>query len=213
MNYENEIDFQNHQSELSYSELEQYENEKHHQHLLDMENTRIKQLKFSKFWPEKMGEWAGKETYFRKKIWAMLIPNSSAEIMYEWGIDYGEKVKYAEPKFHTIRRGNKYKAGDIVSPISVDQNGNEFQFAPEMEIISIQDISIRYEKMASGEWVHIVIGGINGMDLPYFFTEDYNNSRLEAFIKNDGFESPEQFFKYFNEDFEGQILHFTDLRY
>ena len=30
---------------------------------------------------------------------------------------------------------------------------------------------------------------------------------------NDGFESLKHFFEYFNEDFEGKIIHWTDLKY
>ena len=36
---------------------------------------------------------------------------------------------------------------------------------------------------------------------------------LRELAKNDGFESVEDFFAYFNKDFKGKIIHWTDLQY
>ncbi len=42
----------------------------------------------------------------------------------------------------------------------------------------------------------------------------YNNvMRIVQLFQNDGFDSAEDFFKWFNEDFKGKIVHWTDLRY
>jgi hypothetical protein len=40
----------------------------------------------------------------------------------------------------------------------------------------------------------------------------FDNGMIEL-AKNDGFDSREDFFKWFDEDFEGKIIHWTDLKY
>ena len=175
-----------------------------------MKNRKVKELKFSQVWPEKMGEWAGKETGFKSKIWAMLHDDHGffqyGEMAYEWNTDYNDKIKESSPKLHTIRRGQKYKAGDIVKPISVSPDGKEFQFAPEMEIVSVQDIEIKYRSINGFE-----------IDASEVFIDRYNIlnrvGTLSGLVKNDGFEFIDQFLQYFNENFHGQILHFTELKY
>lgn len=42
----------------------------------------------------------------------------------------------------------------------------------------------------------------------------YNNvMRIVQLFQNDGFDSVEDFFKWFNEDYTGKIIHWTDLIY
>jgi hypothetical protein len=40
-----------------------------------------------------------------------------------------------------------------------------------------------------------------------------NKNISEQLAINDGFETVEHFFRWFNEDFSGKIIHWTDLRY
>ena len=37
--------------------------------------------------------------------------------------------------------------------------------------------------------------------------------RLKQLAKNDGFDSVDDFFRWFNRDFKGKIIHWTELRY
>ncbi len=39
------------------------------------------------------------------------------------------------------------------------------------------------------------------------------SNELDLLAKNDGFESTEDFFKWFNKDFHGKIIHWTDFKY
>lgn len=38
-------------------------------------------------------------------------------------------------------------------------------------------------------------------------------SQIEELAMNDGFESVDQFFAWFNKDWKGKIIHWTDLKY
>lgn len=54
--------------------------------------------------------------------------------------------------------------------------------------------------------------------LLYWKTKGYEKYEIGAYYmqilaKNDGFDSVEDFFKWFNKDFYGFIIHWTDLRY
>jgi predicted patatin/cPLA2 family phospholipase len=53
------------------------------------------------------------------------------------------------------------------------------------------------------------------MKVPNIYVNGKNLNSLEIFAiaVNDGFESTEQFFKWFNKDFTGKIIHWTDFRY
>jgi len=45
------------------------------------------------------------------------------------------------------------------------------------------------------------------------YTNMYPSGLLKVLAYNDGFDSVQDFFKWFNKDFEGKIIHWTDLRY
>ena len=40
-----------------------------------------------------------------------------------------------------------------------------------------------------------------------------NYDEIKILSLNDGFDSVQQFFKWFNKDFEGKIIHWTKLKY
>ena len=45
------------------------------------------------------------------------------------------------------------------------------------------------------------------------YTNMYPSGMLKVLSHNDGFDSVEDFFKWFNTDFTGKLIHWTDLRY
>ena len=83
-----------------------------------------------------------------------------------------------------------------------------FRFAPRIPVVSIQEIEIIYytdrETLIK--------------DLPPKKAVVVGNSRLnqieiEQLAQNDGFDTIEDFFAYFNDDFKGKIIHWTNLKY
>ena len=45
------------------------------------------------------------------------------------------------------------------------------------------------------------------------FSYGFEGKNIKLLTKNDGFESVESFFEYFNENFRGKIIHWTEFTY
>jgi hypothetical protein len=154
-----------------------------------------------------MGELAGQPNYFIQKIWMSLkIEHKQRAYEYYWDQHVHEIEKpwdvadaVITPKLHTIRAGNRWKAGMKIHPVINNRTKNRFQFAPTMQCTFVQNIDIHW--VNGIVWVYID-GNLN---------TDF--SELTKLSTNDGFDSAEDFFAYFNTDFKGQIIHWTDLRY
>jgi hypothetical protein len=78
-----------------------------------------------------------------------------------------------------------------------------FRFAPKIPVISTQEIDISNPYPKNTEW------------MPNVWIDNKKLNSIEIFelAKNDGFDSIEDFFNYFNQDFTGKIIHWTNLKY
>ncbi len=150
-------------------------------------------------------------TYFMEKI---LVPYTPLAAM---TLDLSGKSFKA--KLHSIRKGNRWKAGNSIQMANGVRTHKYHQFnrgIPELEkCVSVQRIHIKHY---DGEGIHISIDHkmffygkiINGSIIP---DNDLYNRNIQTLSKNDGFDSPEEFFWWFNKDFTGDIIHWTDLKY
>ena len=168
-------------------------------------------LGFSTHFPERMGN---KPTNFVGKIWQGLIDHLGYENSItsshigEYVMDANDKAlelfnfRKGEfiPKFHTIRadKKNRWKVGDKIHMVVFNRTKNRFQFAPILEVKGIQ---------------HILIYNNTGHEIVYVDNRALRRSDKEILAKNDGFDSVEHFFQWFNEDFTGKIIHWTELKY
>ena len=107
------------------------------------------------------------------------------------------------PKIHTIRQDlkNRWKADNKIHPVYNNRTKNQFQFAPTFQCKGIQTIEIKHHG-TSKEISRIIV---DGRDL--LLTEIY------TLALNDGFDNVMDFFKWFDTDFKGKIIHFTDFNY
>jgi len=86
-----------------------------------------------------------------------------------------------------------------------------FRFAPVLPVVSTQKVNI--------EWLPTNVGTTNKpviwIDNRIFYDEalGYGHERILTLANNDGFDTVEDFFAYFNTEFEGKIIHWTKLRY
>lgn len=126
-----------------------------------------------------------------------------------------------EPKIHTIRKDKtaKWKEGNKIHMVIHNRTSKRFQFAPTVTCLCVQKISIKHYSLM-GSRADIFIDGkcyVSG-----YFTDkhdhDMNSSeqrflRMQKLAFNDGFISVQEFFEYFNSDFEGVIIHWTNLMY
>ncbi len=168
----------------------------------------------------------GKPTHFVEKIWKGLKNNITKELyfkilqhnnyelitkQYPVDIDIYEKVL---PKLHTFREDLKdsWKAGIKIDFFINVRTKNMFRFAPVLPVVSTQKVQIIY---SINNCVRVLIDNTDvyaGQTDGEGIHKHYKKSMLEL-ANNDGFETPADFFAYFNKDFKGKIIHWTDKTY
>lgn len=153
--------------------------------------------------------------YFIEKIWkGLLNGTANLEDSYHnyqgrylakfgefWdGDSFGE---FLEPKIHTIRRDpeNKWREGTDIQLIIQQGEPDEFQFAPTIKCLGIQRIQIDYSNL------------INEGPAVFIDYELVDKETLAKLVVNDGFATIAEFFYYFNEEFSGNLVHWTPLKY
>ncbi len=183
-------------------------------------------------WPEKMASLKGEQTVFVPQILNSLYHNgliTSDQITdYEckyYDITDLQFICSERKKPHTIRadKKNRWHAGrDIHFKIwqGVPYHSDTFQFAPVVKCISTQKITIRWQFKGNEKVVDVNIwNDPKGKVKSYGYVKWINDEivqqsyMVEQLAINDGFRSVEHFFRWFNEDFTGKLIHWTDLRY
>ena len=106
-------------------------------------------------------------------------------------------------KIHTIRKGKRWRAGMTIHYYTGVRTKAMKKFMADGVVVSVQDISIK--------WVHKLNGGvcviiIDGKPMPF------SAQRLRL-ASNDGFRDYKAFEEWFNEDYSGQLIHWTTFKY
>jgi hypothetical protein len=156
-----------------------------------------------------------KPTFFVEKIWQSLLRDGVEMNAVEFTEKFTEvlpligKAKIGDfpQKKHTIRKdtNNKWIAGNKIHFVINNRTKNRFQFAPIVQCVSTQKITITYnEKICEKH-----------SSEPAVFIDDkiVDYKTIEALAINDGFDNESEFFNYFKEDFTGKIIHWTPLKY
>lgn len=120
---------------------------------------------------------------------------------FPWGKPtlFKEKI-LSGTKIHSVREDKKrrWKAGMLIHMAYGVRTKFYDCFCNKHRCKSTQEIKIEY----LGDHADIQIDG-----------EFLSYGGMRTLSKNDGFDSAEDFLKWFNEDFEGVIIHWTDFRY
>lgn len=152
----------------------------------------------------------GKPTYFVEKILASRIP------------EYKEKYR---PKLHTIRGGNRWKEGMRIHMATGVRTKYYRQFNIEGvgldRVVSTQKIEILRDYKPTHERQYLVKSHHPITNEPIYrqFQVAVDNvwlkeKEIEQLALNDGFETAADMFEWFNnENFYGQIIHWTELKY
>ena len=170
--------------------------------------------------PDKNPGLAKKKTYFVEKIWSALssLPQYNAEMInkyftsglifehYDFDMTIAEKCN---PKIHTMRRKSKreWKKGTAIHyKIWTGKPYVEptFAFAPTIPCDGTEACSVIYPKIKGDYLPYVEIG-----ERMIFQGSD----EMELLAMNDGFDSVEDFFLYFDESWDGEIIHWTPFRY
>ncbi|MGV9003976.1 hypothetical protein [Flavobacterium sp.] len=153
----------------------------------------------------------GKPTYFVERIHKCF---SLKEVYMVAGLDpsvhypqdYNFIAKDKKPaKLHTIREDKKdrWKVGTKIDFFINCRQKNMFRFAPVLPVVSVQDISIEHD---------LFFGKHLGPQVVVNYKK-LSPEQLKELAQNDGFDTVEAFFEYFNKDYKGKIIHWTDKLY
>jgi hypothetical protein len=178
---------------------------------------KIMTLGFMQNWPKSMAMQDDK-TYYIEKIWTGFYKNGIIEPLGRIYFDNEYKERFGKfwdawytphsttPKIHTIRRdeNERWKPGMDIHFVINSRTKDRFQFAPVVKCTSVQQIEIVHRKSETHHlsWVDIKV---DGRLLSY--------SEAKTLLVNDGFESIGDFLNYFNKDFKGRLIHWTNLSY
>ena len=156
-----------------------------------------------------------KPTHFVEKIWTGLIYKgiSSVEILKNEFQKELVDSPYQKPKLHTIRedKTDRWKPGTMIDFFINVRKPNMFRFAPRVPVVSVQKIDINWCDNPYNDNLNPVVW----IDDLIFYDKEFSTGedKMRQLAINDGFETTEDFFAYFNEDFKGKIIHWTDLKY
>jgi len=129
---------------------------------------------------------------------------------FPWGTETNFKRKILEgTKLHTMREDphDRWHAERKIQHAHGVRTKQYDHFA-DGECKSTQKVTIKYWK----SFVSVYI------DNDFFYNSTCRkggiiSNRMIKLIRNDGFESIEDFFRWFKVDWNGKIIHFTDLKY
>ena len=163
-------------------------------------------LAFKTKWPKHMGEWAGKPTYFVEKTTNCLKDVLGGYLQAKYkpeSYDFIASLNLGK-KLHTFRedRFDRWGHGANLHFAINNRSPDYFQFAPVVKCVSVQKIEIKHADDDGFPWAE-----------PVVYIDDKWFIEVDQLATNDGFESVEQFFAWFNTDFTGKIIHWTDFKY
>lgn len=166
-------------------------------------------LQYASTYPAHLERIGGQATHFKVKLWqgfTNMTLNDLQEVEYvkflkKLTMDDINLIGHKNSKLFTIRKDSE----DLIQPgVEIgffDEAGNEF--APVIRCVSIQEIKIRWYSRF-GDW--------RGDTLTFIDSIAVRGNVVEELARKDGFDSVEDFFTWYNEDFTGKIIHWTDLK-
>lgn len=158
----------------------------------------------------------GKPTYFVERIHKSfslqeinMIAGLDPSIHYPKDYNFVAKDKL-QAKIHTIRedKNERWKPGTKIDFFINCRQKNMFRFSPVLLVVSVQKIEIKYIGFNNGFRPCIWIDKKLIYDLA-----GINKKLMLELAQNDGFDTIEDFFAYFEKDFKGKIIHWTNLKY
>lgn len=175
----------------------------------------VMNLAFATTFPNGKPGLEGKPTHFIEKIWSGLISEPTLKFNvgnYEeyvnkcqtkFGHDFGYNEMMIHPKIHTMRTDEKgrWKKGNLIHPVINNRQPDRFQFAPILNCSGTERISL----------IHRYARTIVMIEETFYCDSD--DPKMIELANNDGFDSVDDFFAWFNEDWTGKIIHWTPFRY
>lgn len=118
-------------------------------------------------------------------------------------------------KIHTIREDklNRWKPGNSIHMATGVRTKNYNQFAERL-CMAVEPFEIFYYPLGTQTTALVVVNDmILGKAIWVNCKLTYSNPYLNLLATNDGFASINEFFEWFDSDFKGKIIHWTDFKY
>lgn len=163
---------------------------------------------------------SGKPTYFVEKIHKgfrlkELIMKAAIDpsIHYPPNYNYVAKDKLSH-KIHTIRedKNDRWKPGTKIDFFVNCRQVNMFRFAPVLPVVSVQKVQIMWFNTFGTNVARVFIDD-ESFACVKFEKEMIVTGKMLQLAENDGFDTIEDFFAYFDKDFTGKLIHWTHLKY
>jgi hypothetical protein len=159
----------------------------------------------------------GEPTNFREKIWKGVMESTgplSVEMKGKELKDYMAIESNLHPKLHSIRADAKDMWGSFAGDIHhvYDNRKPTRQCFLRNKFNGWQRIQIIWTNV-TGEDEKGKNHVVGCSQLVLVDGRAIRDKQLEELAVNDGFKDLEQFFRWFNTDFAGKIIHWTKLRY
>ncbi len=166
-------------------------------------------LNFSTVFPKGKGKLTGLPTMFPEKIWKGIANNHWKLLNQkkEFFETYKDKGSYAmngnfsgKEKNTTIRedKKNRWKVGMKIHFYVGSRTKKAFRFAPVVKVKSVNKIQITYNKAICRQFKASPCILIDDVPL--------HPKHYERIAQNDGFDSVEDFFTWFDKDFVGKLI-------
>lgn len=153
---------------------------------------------------------SGQPTHFVEKVLESLYPDivgwDGFYSLKEKGFDIGLNNIY-QPKYHTIRAGNRWKVGDKFSPrvwSGRPYQSKQIQFAPEIEVKKTWKYEVKIIGRGIEQWI---INGTQVSQSNEHMHQWFNHGLIEEIASNDGLILAD-FLNWFKHPspFSGQII-------
>lgn len=186
-------------------------------------------LPYSHIFNSKIPVIGGQPTAFINRIWRGLIKNNIAHkseyafYYQQWHEKFINDALHAHfddvdleifdtVKIHTIRedKTDRWKPGNTIDAFFFSRRPHMFRIHPRIKCTSTQTIEIR-EMLSVATNIANVYN--NKIYVVLVDGKSLTKEDVKKLALNDGFDSVKNFFHYFNDNFKGKIIHWTDLKY
>lgn len=167
----------------------------------------------------------GKPTYFVERIHKGIREGLKTAITFKTKNFSYQFYMDCEPKLHTIREDlkDRWKPGTKIDFFINCRQKDMFRFAPVIPLVSTQKIEFIWKDntknltclgMSYDKTCTIMIDNrFFGDVLLHKGSIVSASDNLPAFAQNDGFDTLQDLLGYFNKNFTGKIIHWTNFKY
>ena len=164
-------------------------------------------LAFTTKWPNTMPDHlAGQPTNFQVKIWKSFPEPLQVKHIRCYSPFSIKNIFNEKAKLHTIRedKKNRWKPGTDIHFIINNRTPQRYQFAPILKCVSTQKFEIFWQDL-----------DLYPLAIPQVYVDGVwlIGQQLQNLAINDGFNCLDDFFLYFNKNFTGKIIHWTNFKY